>query len=878
MMIRPIGLMICLLFFLAMTVPAQELAQPQSGLSRELARARAANITDVKYALHFTLVPNTPTINGEVTIRFTRKGAAQPVVLDFRDLDGEGRVSAVTINDQTINDAQQRNGHLILAAQHFKAGTNAISINFTTGVSAAGRPLIRYQDKDDGSEYVYTLFVPMDASLAFPCFDQPDLKARFTLTLTTPNEWTAVSNTPVRKLDERGELRTFHFAETQPISTYLFAFAAGPFQMYEDKDSRDLPMRYYFRQSQAKRAAQEIPAVAALTRAGMKHFIAFFGHEFPFTKYDQVLLQGFPYGGMEHAGATFLDEDDILFRSTPTQTDRLGRASLVLHELAHQWFGDLVTMKWFDDLWLKEGFANYMAAHAIAALQVEGLDERAAWQRFYLSHKPAAYGIDVTPGTTPIWQDIPNLKDAKSAYGAIVYQKAPSLLHALSFVVGQDKFQAGVQRFAKRHAYANAEWSDLIRAMEEASGQTLTAWADTWVKQRGMPEISVEWRCDGKGKLSQLNLKQRDTQNAKQLWPVKTQVLLAYADGGEERLATEFATATHTLKEAKGKACPFYVFANADDYAYGRFLLDDASRANALKALPRVSDPLTKAMLWGAQWEAVREAQLPPQLFISAALDALSRETDELLTGSLLNQVAHAYTHYLTPVQRGTMFHRPELVCIEQMYEAASLGARIHYFRALLRMASSDISRSALKELLAGKRSIPGVEIKPLDRWRIITTLLAQQDADAERLLAEETKRDTTDEGRKQAWIAAAARADAETKARYFAAYTTNRNVPEDWVEGSLATFNAFSQSALTLPYLKQALAALPQQKRDRKIFFVLAWLNAFIGGQASPEALKQVQQFLNTAQPEKDLTLKVLEASDELQRTIKIRGRFNRE
>ncbi len=862
-----------------MNLLAQDFLNPPPGVSRELARLRAAQLADVRYALHFELAP---TIRGTARISFTLKDAQQPVVLDFRDLDAQGQVregsiSQVTINGQAVNDARQSNGHIILVARHFKAGTNIVALSFTTSASAAGRPLIRYQDKDDGSEFVYTLFVPMDASLAFPCFDQPDVKARFTLSLTVPKPWTAVSNTAVTKQEAAGDLHTLHFAETHPISTYLFAFAAGPFETLDVTDSQPLPMRFYFRPSQRARAAQELSAVAELTRDGVRHFEQFFGHRFPFTKYDQVLLPGFAYGGMEHAGATFLREDAILFRTTPTQSDKLGRASLVLHELAHQWFGDLVTMKWFDDLWLKEGFANYMATHAIAALRVEGLSERSAWQRFYLAHKPQAYGIDATLGTTPIWQDIPNLKDAKSAYGAIVYQKAPSLLHTLSFVVGAEKFQVGVQRFVQRHAYANAEWSDLVRAMEEAAGQPLTGWANAWIKQRGMPEVTTECVCDAKGRIESLRLKQRDTQKAKQLWPIKTQVLLGYVDGFEERLTTEFATATHTVKAAKGKSCPSYVFANADDYAYGRFLLDDRSSVVALKTAARVRDPLTRAMLWGALWEAVRDAELTPRAFINAALEALPQEQDELLIGSLLNQIAHAYTRYLTPRQRIAMSYRPETLCAQQLIEAESLGARIHYFRALRSMATSEAARQTLKDLLAGKLKITGVEIKPLDRWRIIAVLLAQKDTDAETLLAAESARDTTDDGRKQAYITNAARAEAATKARYFADYATNKNIAEDWIEGSLTNFNSFGQSELTRPYLAKALSALPQQKRERKIFFVLAWLNAFIGGQSSPQALNEVQRFLRDAKPEPDLRLKVLEVSDELARTAKIRAGFSR-
>src|SRR5215813_3710813 len=374
------------------------------GVSRELARHRAATISDLHYQLRFTLAPGEARIKGHQEIRLKLTGADDPVVLDFRDLDPQGRViegtiSKVLVNDAAVGDLRQTGGHIVLSARHFKSGENTIKMDFETGVAAANRPIIRYQDRDDGSEYVYTLFVPMDASLAFPCFDQPDLKARFTLTTSVPTAWTVVTNTREQSVTRNGTNSFWVFRETQPISTYLFAFAAGPFKQIAG-DGGSVPLRVFVRQSKLQRAKEEWAEVERLTREGMKHMVEFFDQPFPFTKYDQVLIPGFAYGGMEHAGATFLREDSVLFRTVPTKNDKLGRASLVLHELAHQWFGDLVTMRWFDDLWLKEGFANFMASHAMAAMeQRRDRDGAAIWKRFYQTHKPPAYAIDSTKGT-----------------------------------------------------------------------------------------------------------------------------------------------------------------------------------------------------------------------------------------------------------------------------------------------------------------------------------------------------------------------------------------------------------------------------------------------------------------------------------------------
>lgn len=846
------------------------------GVSRELARHRTARISDVRYRLSIELVPGSPRFKGSEKITLKLSDNSSPVIVDFRDLDStgkiiEGTISNVTVNGKAATGVSQMNGHIVFPAKLFNVGENSIELDFESGVATAGRPVIRYKDQEDGSEYIYTLFVPMDASLAFPCFDQPDLKARFRLDLAAPESWTVIGNADLVKSESANGKGRTQFAETKPISTYLFAFAAGPFKQIVGSDF-PIPLRVFVRQSKLKRAEEEWPEVEKLIRAGLKHFVEFFGHEFPFTKYDQVLIPGFAYGGMEHAGATFLREDAILFRTTPTQSDKYGRASLVLHELAHQWFGDLVTMRWFDDLWLKEGFANLMAYHAMAAIY----DPAQMWRRFYQSHKPLAYGIDATKGTTPIYQEVRNLKDAKSAYGAIVYQKAPSLLRALSFVIGEENFRAGVRMFLKQHAYANAEWSDLIATCERASGQKLSAWADAWIKRRGMPQIDVTLNCNA-GKIERLELSQRDVLNEGGVWPVNSQLLLAYDGETPLRIPVSFDSARTIIAAAVGKKCPAYVFANDGDFGYGRFMLDAHSRESVIARVGKVEDVLLKTMLWGALWDSVREAEMNPNDYISLVMKTLPTENDEELTQSLLDRAGRSFQRYLSPQRQAAIAPQLEALLFDRMTKASEPGLRITYFRAFRNLATTVKARKQLKNVLAGRIVVPGIELKPLDRWQIVRVLLSSSDAEAEKLLADERQRDKSDDANKQAYIAEAARADAKTKRRYFDDYTKNKSVAEDWVEGSLGAFNSINQSRLTMPYLKPALEALPQVKRERKIFFVLAWLNAFIGGQRDKVALDQVHDFLRTNKLDRDLELKVLEVVDELERTVRIRGVFEK-
>jgi aminopeptidase N len=883
-------------------------AQASEGISKELARDRAQRIFDVRYDLSYTLAPKAPSAIGEEDIKFRLRPPANiltsnaPILLDFR----EGTISKIAVNGKEI-PAKIENGHIALPAELMKLSAkasseavataregavatdnlgrpvgpkpgarigdspddNVVQIQFTAPIATAGKAFTRFEDKDDGSEYIYTLFVPMDANMAFPCFDQPDIKGQFYLRVTAPEEWVIISNSDIENLysSEPGK-RLSIFEPTKPISTYLFAFAAGPFARVHPLS--DLP-GLYVRQSKYKKAAAEAEEVQEITKQGMDYLAEYFDQPYPFSKYDMVLIPGFAYGGMEHAGATFLREESVLFRTAPTHSDHLNRDILLLHELTHQWFGDLVTMRWFDDLWLKEGFANYMAFHALADLK----PKENVWKRFYQATKPAAYAIDATQGTTPIYQDIANLKDAKSAYGAIVYSKAPGVMRQLNFVIGEDKFRDGLRAYLRDHAYANAEWSDLVQAFEKSSGKPLQKWADAYIKRRGMPQVDVAWSCNPQGTISSLNLSQHDVLGEGGVWPIATEILLNRSKAAPLRVRAQLDNAKGAVKQAIGKPCPTFVFANDQDYAYGRFLLDAKSRKAVMVQLGAINDVFERTLLWGSLWDSVRQAEMDPREYLNLALRLLPAEKDEQLAQSIIGRSVTALHRYVPAATRAELAPRMETLASEQMLHSPEQDMRIIWFRTLRAVAETPKARGELKDVLAGKLVIPGVELRQLDRWNMVESLVALNDADAVALLQAEEKKDPSGDGRKYAFMAQAARPEAANKKQYFDDYLHDAQRPEDWVETSLGAFNYWNQSELTLPYLRPALDALPQVKRERKIFFVLGWLNAFIGGQRSAEAQAQVNDFLKSAALDKDLRLKILEVKDELDRTVKIRAKY---
>lgn len=900
-------LLIAFMFAVTSAINAQSNPDknPGAGVPRELARWRAEHYSNVQYLIDVKLSRGAPMLKGEMEIRVTLAGRARRIVLDWRiqpQKPGQARpdVSHIFLNGKPATRARFVDEHIVIEGA--RRGENVVRLRFESPIATSGSAVTRYLDREDKSEYIYTLFVPSDASTAFPCFDQPDLKAQFRFSATIPEEWEIVSNSQIQFIDRWQKARRtdaippgnikISFQLTKPISTYLFAFAAGPFVEFKEADySQDknigpasTPMRVFVRKSKVERTKRELPEVFRLNRQGLRFLATYFDYEFPFPKYDLVIIPEFAYRGMEHAGATFLREESILFPSEPTANDFLSRANVILHEAAHQWFGDLVTMRWFDDLWLKEGFAEFMSFKAIEAT----MPEMNAWKAFYERTKPTAYLTDATKGTTPIYQEIPNLSAAKSAYGNIVYRKAPSMLRQAEFYLGPEKFQRAIRLFLKEHAYANAEWADLVRDFETTSGQNLDQWAAAWVKRRGMAEVRVTWNKNSDGTVRSITLAQRNVLDEGGAWPMRLNVLFLFSDGTTRTsTVTLLGDGTSTDIEVDGvenERRLLCVFANNDDYGYGQFPLDEESRKYVLDHLGEQSNDFLRALLWGSLWDSVRGAELAPAVYIDLAIRNAGKERDEVTLQGILGRVNVAFNVYLSDSQRRDVAPQLERMLFDKAMNADTVGQRITYFRAFQSAATTESARSDLKKVLKGELKIPGMSLRPRDRFDIITSLLAHGDADGPALLAAQSATDTSDDGRRYAYAAGAALGVEENKQKYFDAFLNDQNLAESWIEAAVGPFNTIHQSELTLPYLERALLELPKLKRTRKIFFVNGWLAAFIGGQRDDRALAIVTKFLEStsanggstgAALDRDLRLKVLEAVDGLERAVRIRAKY---
>ena len=867
-----------LLTILAVSAPSPRPAaaradrSPAPGISRELATARARSIEHVRYELAFELLPGMTQVEGRVRLSFeVRPGGAAPLVVDF---GGDALTFAELDGAEIDPDAARVGDHIRASHDPLAPGAHVFRARFRSPVAAAGAPLTVFRDgAASGAEYLYTLLVPADAHRLFPCFDQPDLKARFVLELTAPAAWKLIANQ--REQGEpvalEGGRVTQRFDETPPLPTYLFAFAAGPFAEVEAAAQQGAPpTRLFVRPS--KLGSLPSQRLIRMHRDASAALARYFDVPYPFAKLDAVLLPSFPYGGMEHAGAIFYREDSLVFDHRPTDLEDANRSTLVYHEVSHQWFGNLVTMEWFDDLWLKEGFANLMAFRLLDQLE----PGREAWLRFHQRLKQRAYRIDVTPGTTPIWQKIENLADAKSAYGEIVYDKAPAVLRELAARLGEDVFRAGLTRYLREHAWGNARWKDLTAAWTAAGGDALGAWSRNWVLTPGLPTVRVRWSVDAGGRVRAFRVEQRASEaGSTRTWPLDVTLLVADAGGGRRAVTVRCDGTAADVPELVGRPAPAWVLPNPGDTAYARFVLDERSAAALLEALPRLDEPLLRAVAFSALWETVRDADLDPRRFGAAALALLAAERFPGSRAQIVAALTTTIERHLAPEPAARLRRALVAQLTEALARGELGGLELDSFRAIVRLARDPADLAWIVGVLDGARPIAGLELGTRDHFEALAPLLAAGEPSAAARLATLKSERAAEDGAWYAYAVSAAAASAETKERYFAGYLNASEPPEAWAEDSLEFFHWPGQEALTSPYLPRALEALGWVKEHRKIFFLPAWIDAFVNGQSSAQALASVDGYL-AAHPRlpADVRSKVLQSRDSLERAVKIRAK----
>jgi aminopeptidase N len=844
----------CAMLIFAMVVPSagrQDALAP--GVPLTLAEERAARVTDVRYDLHFT-VPEAldKPIDGSVTVRFRLKDASRPLALDFAG--AAARVRDVRSGAGPFTPAV-RDEHIVIPPPALREGDNEISLSFVASDLALNR----------SAEFMYTLFVPARARLAFPCFDQPDIKARYTLSLDVPPGWEAVSNGEVghRTAD------SMRFAETKPISTYLFAFATGRFSV-EQAERNGRRFRMLHRETDAQKVAGNREAIFDLHAAAIAWLERYTAIPYPFDKFDFVLVPSFQFGGMEHPGAIFYNASALLLDPSATTNQKLGRASLISHETSHMWFGDLVTMKWFNDVWMKEVFANFMAAKIVNP----SFPEINHQLRFLYAHYPAAYDVDRTPGTNAIRQRLDNLNEAGSLYGAIIYQKAPIVMRQLEMIVGETGLRDGLREYLKGHAFGNASWSDLIGVLDARTSDDLEAWSRAWVERAGRPEIAVDVGS-GPGPGLHLAFRQRDPVSERGLsWSQQAHVLSAFPRAVRRtEVRLESGGVSLTVNDTSRR--PVFVLPTGGGVAYGDFVLDPDSRKYLTTHLADVTDPLTRGAALVTLWEEMLGARVPPDAIFDMLVAALPRESDELTVQRMLSYLQQAFWKFLTPAQRDARVPAVERMLRAGLDAAQTASLKSAWFNALRDVARTAPTVDWLQRVWKQTATVPGLTLAEPD-YITLTLELAVRDVPSwKQMLDEQTTRIQNPDRKAQfQFVRPALSADVAERDAFFASLADVRNRRrEAWVLQGLSYLHHPLRAAAAEKHIGPSLEMLREIQRTGDIFFPKRWVDATLSGHQSASAAKRVSAFLGNLASEYPERLRriVLASADELFRARRL-------
>jgi aminopeptidase N len=828
--------------------------EPEPGIALALATERARTIHDVRYDLSFAIPERaSDPIDGTATIRFTMDGPRQ-IVLDFAP--GAESVRSVTVGG-TPSRFRAANGHIVIPREEVTSGENEIAIAFRAGDAALNR----------NPEFLYSLFVPARAHFTFPCFDQPDLKARFTLRLTVPSGWEAVSNGAEAARDpEAGRIRVT-YAETLPISTYLFAFAAGKFQV-ERGDRNGRTYRMFHRETDAKKVERNRGTIFDLHASALAWLEEYAGSRYPFGKFDFVAIPSFQFGGMEHPGTIFYNGASLLLDESATENQMLGRASVIAHETAHMWFGDLVTMRWFNDVWMKEVFANFMAAKIVNPSFPHVNHEL----RFLVAHYPQAYGVDRTAGTHPIRQELANLNEAGTLYGAIIYQKAPIVMRQLERQMGEHPFRDGLRAYLDRFEFGNASWTDLVAMLDERSELDVAAWSRAWVEEAGRPLVRTDVEVDAAGTIGRLALVQSDPRSGRSLlWPQEIQVAL-----GPRLVGIRFDRDRVEVPEAAGQRWPGFVLPTGGGLAYGDFILDDRSRAALLERLPDVDDAVTRGAGWVTLWDELIGARVGRTAFFDAALRALAVESTEQNVQLLAGYVGEAFWRFLSDDERGIRAARLEETLRSGITRARTSSLKSTLFAAYYGVVTTGPGIAFLERVWRRQERIAGLTLAEPDEATMALELAVRSVPSAGAILEQQRGRFLNpDRKARFEFVMPALSERQDVRDLFFASLADPDNRRrEPWVIEGVRYLNHPLRASASEKYLRPALERLEEIRRTGDIFFPRNWMEATLGGHASAPAAEVVTDFL-AERPEYPVPLRrIIEQSAHiLRRAAEIRS-----
>ena len=849
-----------------------------ANLTRDEAEARAALLDVPRTVVELDLSHD----DGSAEIRSFRSRSTVHLVLreagsTFLDLDAVS-VERIAV-DGLERPTEAFTGSRVLLSD-LSAGEHVVEIDATMRYSRDGRGLHRFVDPTDGIVYLHSQFEPFHALQVFACADQPDLKTVFELRVDAPAGWVVVSNEPTAGAPADGEAGRWTFAPTPRISTYLTAIVGGGYvatgASFDRPDGTSVPLRLFVRRSLAEHL--EADELFALTRAGLEYFERVFDR-YPFTKYDQLFVPEFSAGAMENPGCVTFTEAYV-FRSRVTDTVRERRAETVLHEMAHMWFGDLVTMRWWDDLWLNESFATFMSVLAM----VEGTRWQDAWVTFLDAEKSWAKFQDQLPSTHPIADEMPDVESVHQNFDGITYAKGASVLRQLVAWVGQEEFLAGCRDYFARHAWGNTALSDFLGALERSSGRELSAWRDEWLRTTGVNLLTPEIELADDGTYAAVRILQSDPAP---LWrteghtPILRRHRLAVGvydlDGGKlvrrARVELDVEGAVTDVTQLSSVPAGDLLLLNDDDLTFARISLDDRSLATATAHLADFIDPMPRALVWSAAWDMLRDGLLPASRFVELVVGNLAHDEQVGVLQRLLMRATAAADRYAAPENR----ERLRSALREQARAAlarceAGGDHQLAWFRHWASLTSGAEDLAVLRELLDGQEHFPGLVVDTDLRWAIVVALAHAGRADGA-LIDAELARDDTDLGQRQATTARAIRPEVAAKDWARGLLRDDADLSHTLARQLWSGFGPLDQVDLAVAYLADFPADLDHVWATRTLDFAIEFAAGMFPHAAVDAGLiEMTDAILARSDLPKPLRRVILEQRDTVVRTARAR------
>jgi aminopeptidase N len=837
-----------------------------SNLTREEARDRAGLLSVESYQVDLDLTGSAETFGSVSTATFTVARPGEPTFIELT----APAVTEITLNGQPVPLSAFDGDRIALTGL---AARNELRVVARCAYSRTGEGLHRFTDPADGGVYLYSDLETFDAHRVFACFDQPDLKATFELTVTAPAGWTVISNMhPDATSQPAGETSAarWHFPPTPVLPTYITAIAAGPY--HEVTSEHDgIPLGLYCRQSLA--AHLDPDEIFEITRQGFDFYHRAFGVRYPFGKYDQLFVPEFKAGAMENAGAvTFLE--DYIFRSRVTDSEHQDRAETILHEMAHMWFGDMVTMKWWDDLWLNESFATWASLVAMT----EATRWPDAWTSFAQGSKAYAYRQDQLPSTHPIAADIPDIEAVEVNFDGITYEKGASVLKQLVAYVGQDNFLAGVRDYFTKHAWSNATLTDLLNSLERASGRDLAAWSKSWLETAGVNTLRPSYELAADGTFATFTVLQEAPASHAELRPHRIAIgLYDRTSGGirrRHRIEVDIAGARTDVPELTGHSRPDLILVNDDDLTYAKIRLDAPSLRTVVDAIAEVADSLPATLCWAAAWDMTRDAEMSTQDYLALVQAGAPSISDIAVLERVLAATGLAVRRYADPAWRADALAAWDRSLRRWLLAAAAGSDRqLAFAQALAGVAVTPASLNLLAGLLDGTASIDGLTVDTELRWQFLRRLVSLGASGPDAVTAE-LGRDQTDAGERHAQTCLAAIPTAAAKREAWAAITGGA-LPNATFRAALRGFADLDQDELLAPYASRFFDALPAAWADgasdmARFFTTFGYPVSVV----SQDAIDATTAYIDRTSPPPAEVRMLIEGRDDVARALRCRER----